>query len=84
MKHTYTIVVSSARMPSSCSGKYARIGIVRSPVNAPAPTRICTTKVHTVVRTWESLHVGKTHACAFERALKAAEKELARLNGGKS
>jgi hypothetical protein len=84
MKHTYTIVVSSARMPSSCRGRYARIGIVRSPVGVPAPTRICTTQVHTVVRTWESLHVGKTEACEFERALKAAEAELARLNGGKS
>jgi hypothetical protein len=84
MKHTYRILVSSARMPSSCRGRYARIGIVRSPVGVPAPTRICTTKVHTVVRTWESLHVGKTKDCEFERVLKAAEKELARLNGGKS
>lgn len=84
MRHTYRILVSSARMPSSCRGRYARIGIVQSPVNAPAPTRICTTKVHTVVRTWESLHVGKTEACEFERALKAAEAELVRLQGGKS
>ena len=84
MKHTYRILVSSARMPSSCRGRYARIGIVQSPLGAPAPTRICTTKVHTVVRTWESLHVGKTEACEFEQALKAAEAELVRLQGGKS
>jgi hypothetical protein len=66
----FVVVESSAQMPSSCWGRYSRIGIVemRRAGNIPAALWTHGRGIVRVVSTWERMHVGKTSRCASERA----------------
>ena len=76
---TYTLLTAGAKMPSSCMGIYKRIGIVEHDENH-TPTQIRDTKKQRIIETWEKLSVGKTERCAFQIALKDAQKKLEKLN----
>ena len=72
----YVIIVSQAKMPSSCdgSGSYYRIGLLETdgtqqPKRIDERSRGCVR----IVATWERLFRGKTDRCAFARAMKEAE-----------
>jgi len=80
-KFDYAIVVSQAKMPSSCWGRYYRIGLVRYPEGGEIPKiiRNSSKKGHEILCTWEKLNSGKTARCAFERALAEAEAKREKL-----
>lgn len=80
-KNTYHVVTSSAKMPNSCWGRYARIGVLEC-VLGYEPRRIDDRpkQVVRIVETWERLHVGSTSRCAFEVALQEAKAMAERLN----
>ena len=80
-KSEFLVKVSAARMPSSCWGMYARVGVLEcDPGAAPKMLSARARGVRRVVATWEKLHVGRTTRCAFQRALAEACAMAARLN----
>lgn len=74
-KYEYAIIISQAKMPATCWGRYYRIGLVRYPADGHTPKIIrgSSKRGHEVLRTWEKLNAGTTSRCAFERALAEAE-----------
>ena len=85
MKTHYIVKTSSAHMPQSCWGQYARVAVIEMADGFGAPSMISTRArgVVRVVRTWEDLHVGTTDRCAYARALVQAEALADELNMGK-
>lgn len=82
-KNTHFIVhVSAAKMPSSCWGKYRRIGVLEVEAHVAEVSMISSRArgVVRVVETWEKLHVGSTVRSAFYQALMEAENLADRLN----
>ena len=78
----HTILTASAKMPSSCWGKYARIAVVELEPGfdgRPAMISERARGIKRIVATWERLHVGKTSRCAYSRAMVEAEQLLAAL-----
>jgi len=77
----YIVMTASAKMPSSCMGRYARVAVVE--VRKGSDPRIISERCKDVIRivqTWEHLNVGKTEKSAYHRALKEAEMLRAALN----
>ena len=78
----YIVMTASAKMPSSCWGKYGRVAVVEVEVSAPRPKMISRRArgVVRIVETWERCFIGTTDRCAFYRAVAEAEELAARLN----
>jgi hypothetical protein len=84
----YIVKTASARMPSSCWGRYGKIAVleVEEDRDLDEP-RIISERARGVVRVvevWDRLHVGKTARCAFARALREAEALADKLNGSEA
>lgn len=79
----YVIKVASAKMPSSCKGRYCRIGLIEMEEEGMIPSMISDRAkgVKQIVKTWEKLFVGTTENCAYRRALAEAEKMKLYLEG---
>lgn len=77
----FTVVVSSAKMPGSCWGKYKHVAVVW---HEPSfrPTRIDDRPhaVREIVRQWRRQHDGKTSRCAASVAEAKARELAQRLN----
>ena len=82
----YIVRHACAKMPSSCRGTYRRVAVleVEDDCDDSKPLMISARArgVVRVVETWEGLNVGKTHRCAFSRALAEANELARRLNAG--
>ena len=70
MNASTLIVARSAKMPQSCMGRYARLGVVqttdgREPSMLSARARTVTG----VLETCERLHVGTSPRCQYQRTL---------------
>ncbi len=80
-KTTHIVLSSSARMPSSCWGSYARVAVVEAEVGAePKMISERARGVVRIIETWERLHIGKTKRCAHQRALAEAHALADELN----
>ena len=75
MKQTrFVIQTAAAKMPISCWGKYRRVAVleISSEIESAKMISERAKGVVRVVQTWEKLNVGKTKACAYQRALAEA------------
>jgi len=85
-KTRFAVLDKSAHMPSSCWGRYRRVGVVEvDPSIIPddvLPPMLSTRAkgVIRIVETWERLNHGKTERCAYRVALAEAEALAADLN----
>ena len=79
----YIVISSSAKMPSSCRGRYRRVGVVELEPGVEGPPTMLSSRsrqVKRVVETWERLNVGTTERCAYQRALREADALAHQLN----
>lgn len=81
-KHHYVIAEASARVPSSCWGRYRRIAVVAVPPHVAFPSAIDERRrdVIEIDMIWERLHVGKTDRDAYTRGYRAAQERCKQLN----
>lgn len=77
MSLDFHIVESKAKMPSSCWGRYGRIGLLITKENY-IPIRIDSRpkKVVGIIELWDKLHMGKTDKCAYSKARDEAYRML--------
>lgn len=80
MNEKFAIIVSSAKMPGTCWGRYCRIGVLAY-TGDRAPRTIRPSRSARVVRTWERLHRGTTGRAADARAMAEALALVASLEG---
>jgi hypothetical protein len=84
----FIVKVSAAAMPTSCKGRYVRVGVMEMLADAPFPSMLSSRSrgCVRVVETWERCNVGHTERCASRRAIAAAEALASSLNaqGGQS
>lgn len=81
----YAVISSTAKMPSSCWGRYRRVGVVELEPGVEGPPTMLSSRsrqVKRVVETWERLNVGTTERCAYQRALREADALATKLNRG--
>ena len=81
----YAVISSTAKMPSSCWGRYRRVGVVELEPGVEGPPTMLSSRsrqVKRVVETWERLNVGTTERCAYQRALREADALATKLNKG--
>ena len=81
----YAVISSTAKMPSSCWGRYRRVGVVELEPGVEGPPTMVSSRsrqVKRVVETWERLNVGTTERCAYQRALREADALATKLNRG--
>jgi hypothetical protein len=79
----YYVIVSQAKMPSSCKGRYGRVGLIQVDPYYSEPRIIRDTKHATVIATWEKCFWGITNRCALRQAAERAvdwADELNKLN----
>ncbi len=71
---SFIVMSSSAKMPSSCWGRYRRVAVIEMG-NGTIPSMISkhARGVVRIIETWERLNVGKTDKCAYDQALMAAD-----------
>ena len=79
------VMVRTAKMPATCWGRYARVGVVIVdrdivPEGEPAMLSKRARGVVRVVETWEACHVGTTERCASARAFAEATTMAERCN----
>lgn len=84
----HIVMTSSAKMPSSCWGRYGNVAVVEVDPDALPPGRAKPSMISTHARgviqiLWHSgpRNIGKTSKCAFERAVAHAEAMAKQLNG---
>lgn len=81
----FAIVSSSAKMPSSCWGKYCWVGVVRLAEGfRGSDVRAISDRTRTVEEVlWGSggVSVGRTERCAFARAVAEAREVMQELAG---
>ena len=73
---SFVVMTASAKMPTSCWGRYGRVALVRVQPGCRAPGCIRDTKTAAVLETWERCHVGGPRS-AFGRAVAQAEAKVA-------
>ena len=81
----YAVISSTAKMPSSCWGRYRRVGVGELEPGVEGPPTMLSSRsrqVTRVVETWERLNVGTTERCAYQRALREADALATKLNKG--
>ena len=81
----FIVVSSSAKMPSSCWGRYRRVAVLEindeCPAGGPRMISERARGVVQIVRTWEKCSVGKAQVrCAYTRAMAEAAALAAELN----
>lgn len=83
MLEKFIVLNKSAAMPSTCWGRYRRVGVVElrpDAVGEPTMLSSRSRQIKRVVKTWEKLNVGSTERCAYRKALFAANQLAAKLN----
>lgn len=88
-KGALVLISSSAKMPASCKGRYARLAILELDPAFVVSARLAGTglpavridprdkRVKRIRHLWEPLHVGSTERCEFARFLADARRILA-------
>ena len=78
----YIVKTATAKMPSSCKGRYGRVAVLEIDDPSVDPKMISerAKNVTRIVRTWERLFWGTSSRCAFSRALAEANRLAAELN----
>lgn len=79
----FIVQSASAKMPSSCKGKYRRIGILLVDDLHTNGVKMISSRAKGVIKviaTWEKLNCGTTSRCAFSRAMDEAESMCDDLN----
>ena len=81
----YVIKVSSAKMPSSCWGKYQHVAVMEMEDDAPYPKMISKRAKGCVrvVKLWPKRFLGISEKCAANVAKYAAEELIRQLNANK-
>lgn len=77
---SYCVIVSQAKMPSSCKGRYGRVGFIQVDPCCSEPRTIRDTKHAKVIATWEKLFWGITNRCALRQAAEMAVDWAIELN----
>lgn len=79
----FQVIISAARMPASCWGKYVRVAVVETDGR---PAKIIRTygPVKRIIKIWEKCRVGKTEKSSSARAIRAAEELATKLNARRS
>jgi hypothetical protein len=82
-KTEYIVMTSSAKMPSSCWGRYQNVAIVEVEAGTKCPAMISERArgVVRIVHHYGPQFHGKSQNCNYYRTLLAATAEAARLNG---
>lgn len=86
----HIVMTASAKMPSSCKGRYGKVAVVQLDQHYTAsgkrPKFIGERAKGTLRVVWESgpQNMGKTAKCAYQRALIEAERYAAELNNARS
>ena len=80
----YLVKISAACMPTSCDGRYVRVGLLEVDPGIEHVSMISDRAkgVRNVVATWESLYSGLTDRDAHSRALEEAWALADHLNAG--
>lgn len=82
MQTEFIVRDASAKMPTSCKGRYRRVAVMEVERGTiPRMISIRAKGVVRVVETWERLNVGRTDRCAFSRAMAEARALADSLNG---
>jgi hypothetical protein len=82
----HIVMTASAKMPSSCKGRYGKVAVVQLSQEYTAQgkrPKFIGERAKGVLRVvWESgpQNMGKTEKCGFQRALAAAERYAFELN----
>lgn len=77
----YIVKHSSARMPSTCKGRYRRVAVVEvEPGAVPAMISTRARGVRRIVQTRERCNVGTSDRCAYQRAEEEAYRLADQLN----
>jgi hypothetical protein len=80
---TYIVMTASAKMPTTCWGRYGRVAVVRLEDGFEGTPKMISERargVEEVVALWDRQHIGSTTRCAFSRALAEAEAMCEELN----
>ncbi|MGY0572818.1 hypothetical protein ACTGJ9_018485 [Bradyrhizobium sp. RDM12] len=79
----WIVMTASGQMPARCKGRYRRVVVVEVEQVGFAPRMISERAkgVRRIVRDFGPCSVGKTEACAYRRALDAANALAERLRG---
>lgn len=83
-KPRYIVMSATAKMPSSCWGRYRRVAVVELEPDFLGRPKFIGNHARGVVRvvaTWEKCHQGTTRRSAYGRALAEAEELARELNG---
>lgn len=78
----YMIVVKAAHMPSSCWGRYVRVGVVELEPGFEGYPKMLSERakgVKRVIQTWEKCHSGTSNRDAHSRAIREAEELIEHL-----
>jgi hypothetical protein len=77
----FVVMVSKAKMPSSCWGRYQKIAVVETNGrDVPRRIDIRDRAIIRVVRIWDRCNDGKTDRCAAAKAQREARELADRLN----
>jgi predicted secreted protein len=78
----YIVQTASAKMPSSCRGKYIRVAVLEVDDGIERASMISRAArgVRRVVQTWERCSVGKTARSASAQAIAEAQSLASELN----
>lgn len=82
MSARFVVLDMTAKMPSSCRGRYRRVGVVEL-IDPNGGARMLSERdrnVARVVETWERLHAGRTMRSVYQQALASATALAERLN----
>lgn len=79
--HTYYVVESAARMPTSCWGRYGKVAIVRTTADAPAPRSIrdIPSRRQRIVALRDRQFAGSSDRCALAVARRCLEQDAREL-----
>lgn len=83
--HEAIVMTASAKMPSSCWGRYGKVGLVivdrdELPVGEPAMISERAIGVVEIIEVWDRLNMGTTDRCAFAKAKIAAGRRAEMIN----
>ena len=78
---TFIVMTASAKMPSSCWGRYGKVAVleIEDPASPPKMISERARGVKRIVMLRDKLHIGKTHG-AFQAALGEANELAKKLN----
>jgi hypothetical protein len=82
MSERFIVKTASAKMPSKCWGRYARVAVIELNEGYGSTPYIKEgiKQVKRIVELWDKCHVGKTDKGEFQKRLKEAHELCAQLN----